>query len=102
MGLDVGVVTFEYLPEPEPSVYEFLYDLLFNPYTGIDENYEDDDWGGNWDDNGMYEFSCDGLLRRANNWANDRAINESEKNDLQSWVEALPWQNDMVTLHLGR
>lgn len=102
MELDVGVVTVEYLPEPQPPVYDFLCDMLLDPYTGTDEDYEDDDWGGNWDDNGVYEFSRDGLLSRANNWANDSAINESEKNDLLSWVEALPWRNDMVSLHLGR
>ena len=41
MGLDVGVVTFEYLPQPQPPVYDFLYDLLLHPYTDIDEEYDD-------------------------------------------------------------
>ena len=102
MGLDVGVVTFEYLPEPQPPVHDFLYDMLLDPYTGIDEEYEDDDWGGNWDDNGMYEFSHDGLISRARNWADGHSISESAKNDLLSWVEDLPWQNDMVSLHIAR
>ena len=41
MGLDVGVVTFEYPPQPQPPVYDFLYDLLLHPYTDIDEEYDD-------------------------------------------------------------
>ena len=41
MGLDVGVVTFEYLPQPQPPVYDFLYGLLLDPYTDIDEEYDD-------------------------------------------------------------
>lgn len=106
MGLDVGVVTFEYLPEPQPPVHDFLCDMLLDPYTGIDEEYEDDrslyeEWSGRWDNNGMYEFSHDGLISRARNWADDHSMGESAKNDLLSWVEELPWQNDMVSLHLG-
>lgn len=100
MGLDVGVVTFEYLPAPQPPVYDFLCDLLFDPYTGIDEGY--DYWGGYWENNGMYEFSRDGLISRAKNWAGDRSLSQSGENDLLNWVEALPWRNDMISLHLGR
>ena len=102
MGLDVGVVTFEYLPEPQPPVHDFLYDLLLDPYTGIDEEYEDDDWGGSWDDNGMYEFSRSGLTSRAKIWAGDRSIGQSGENGLLNWIEALPWRNDIVSLHIGR
>ena len=102
MGLDVGVVTIEYSPDPQPPVYGFLYDLLLNPYTGVDEDDDDDIWGDSWTDNGVYEFERVGLTSRAINWANDHAISESEKDDLLSWVADLPWRNDMVTLHLGR
>ena len=101
MGLDVGVVTFEYLPEPRPPVYDFLHAMLLDPYTGIDEGYEDDDWGGSWDDNWMHEFSRDGLTSRAKNWASDHSISQSGEIDLLNWIEALPWRNDMVSLHLG-
>ena len=61
MGLDVGVVTIEYMPDPPPPAYDFLYDMLLKPYTGIDEGYDDDDWGGGWNDNGIYEFKRENL-----------------------------------------
>lgn len=65
MGLDVGVVKFEYLPEPQPPVYDFLYDLLLDPDTGVGNDYDNDDWGDSWSDNGVYEFERTGLISRA-------------------------------------
>ena len=55
MSLDVGVVTVEYMDPPSEAVHEFLFDLLLNPYTGIDDEENDDDefWGGSWSDNGL-------------------------------------------------
>ena len=104
MGLDVGVVAINYIPDPQPPVYDFLYDMLLNPYTGIDDGHDDDEeyWGGSWSGNEFYEFGRAGLISRVENWARARAVSMAEKDDLISWVEALPWHDDMVMLHLGR
>ncbi len=104
MGLDVGVVTIEYMSQPKLPVYDFLFDLLLNPYTGSGDEEDGDEeiWGGAWADNGLYEFGRARLTCRAVNWATDRAINSAERADLLSWIAHLPWRDDRVMLHLGR
>ena len=98
MGLDVGVVTIEYLERPGQPMYGFLQDLVVDPGMG----WEDDDtWGGSWDNNGLYEFNRVGLRKRANNWANNKRLGQAEKVKLRRWINSLPWQDDLITLHLG-
>ena len=102
MGLDVGVVTIEYLERPGQPMYGFLFDLMLDPHTGMDADWEEDDtWGGGWDNNGLYEFSLAGMLNRANNWASHNNFGPSEKAKLLRWVENLPWEDDHIMLHLG-
>ena len=103
MSLDVGVVTIEYMDSPAPPIEEFLFDLLLNPYTGVDDDENDDDefWGGSWSGNGLFEFGRSGLITRAGKWADDHDISPLDRTALLSWVEALPWHDDMVMLHLG-
>ena len=102
MGLDVGVVTVNYLKRPGEPVYRFLFDLMLDPYTGRGDDLEDDDaWGGSWDNNGLYEFSRVGLRKRANNWANAHSFGPSEKAKLRRWIRNLPWEGEHIMLHLG-
>jgi hypothetical protein len=103
MSLDVGIVTIEYMDSPAQPAEEFLFDLLLNPYTGVDDDENDDDefWGGSWSGNGLYEFGRAGLISRARNWSDYRSISPSERADLLVWIEDLPWQDDRVMLHLG-
>ena len=102
MGLDVGVVTVNYLTRPGEPVFGFLFDLMLDPYTGMGDDSEyDDTWGGGWDNNGLYEFSRIGLRKRANNWANERDCGPSEKAKLRRWIRNLPWEGDHIMLHLG-
>ena len=44
MGLSVGVVSIEYLDEPQPPVSDFLKDLAMDPPVGSDED-DGDYWG---------------------------------------------------------
>ena len=100
MGLDIGVVTIEYMSQPEQPVHDFLFDLFLNSDAGFDD--DDETWGGSWAGNGLYEFGHAGLISRADNWANSRAMSSLERAELLSWVADLPWRDDRVMLHLGR
>ena len=107
MDLDVGVVTVEYLRTPTQIVQDFLFDLLLDPYAGVDNDDGEDDrnlyeeWSGRWENNALCELWRDALLARAGNWANEKAIGVSERAALMNWVAALPWQDDgRIMLHL--
>ena len=77
MGLSVGVVSIDYLDEPQPPVSDFLKELAMNPNVGIDA---DDYWGGGWADNSFLEFQRPALTRRACNWCADKSIDASGAN----------------------
>lgn len=112
MGLDIGVVSIEYLAQPEPPMYEFMQDLQLNPMTGLREYYADidsrdaaDDLDGEsddiWNDGGFCEFSRNGLTKRAGGWAIRKNLTPFETTQLLDWIAKLPWRNDFLMLHLG-
>ena len=98
MGLSVGVVSIDYLDEPQPPVSDFLKELAMNPNVGIDA---DDYWGGGWADNSFLEFQRPALTRRACNWCADKSIDASGRTVLLEWFSSLPWRNGYVMLHLN-
>ena len=102
MGFDAWAVKTEYqsLDLSFPPIYDFLFDLMLNPYTG--QGDEDDDmWGGSWANNGLYEFSRVSLRRQANNWANSKNLSQADKARMRRWIRNLPWQDDLIMLHMG-
>ena len=104
MGLEIWAVKSEYryLERPAQPVYDFLFDLLLNSDTGLEDSVDGDDtWGGSWENCGLYEFTKDGLRERADNWAMQRKLNPVENADLSQWIANLPWEDDHVTLMLG-
>ena len=98
MGLSVGVVSIDYLDEPQPPVSDFLKELAMNPNLGMEEG---DSWGGGWAENSFLEFQKSPLLKRARRWCTERGISGSERTSLTTWVSSLPWQDGYVMLHLG-
>ena len=103
MGLDVGVVTIEYLERPGQPMYGFLQELALNPYTGMgDAPYIDESiWGGGWEGNAIYEYQRASLTKIANRWADQNSLAEDDRASLLNWLDNLPGQSDYVMLHLG-
>ena len=103
MGMDVGVVSIEYLARPESPVYDFLFDLMIDPLVGMASGNEGEagDWGSSWANNGLYEFSRDVLISRAGNCADRNRTNASGRATLLDWIAQLPWRDETIMLHLG-
>ena len=111
MGLDVGVVTIKYLDKPEGPVSEFLLHLANDAYLGCDDEeyeasdtYDDDElytWGGGWGGNTLVEVSRPYLNWKVNRWVNGQSIGPDARDTVQHWIDGLPWENDMIMLHLG-
>ena len=97
MGLSVGVVSINYLDEPQPPVSEFLKDLAMNPNLGL----HGDHWGGGWGENTFLEFEQDALTERANNWCTERAVDATGRASLAAWISGLPDRDGYVMLHLA-
>ena len=103
MGLDIGVVTIEYLKRPGQPMYGFLQDLMVDPDTGTEFDPFDYEpgWGDGWEGNAFCEFERDVLLRRADGWAVKKNLDATERATLLQWIDDLPYQGDTIMLHLG-
>ena len=97
MGFTIGLVSIEYLKEPEPPVLDFFKDLAMNPSLGLDE----DSWGGGWEENTFLEFNQTALRKRAQDWCAETGISADGQATLMSWLSELPWQDDCLMLHLA-
>ena len=109
MGMSVGVVTITYLDESREPVRDFLFHLASDVSLGFgDEEYEEetDDvepytWGGRWGANTFVEFSRPYLDWKAERWVNRVGVDAEAKGYVQQWVANLPWNDDMIMLHLN-
>ncbi|MYC33762.1 MAG: hypothetical protein F4X64_11375 [Chloroflexi bacterium] len=103
MGLSIGVVTIDYLPQPPQPMYKFMQDLMADPGVGTDMDLFDDaePWEAGDGENVFYEFERDELLRRADGWAAKQHIDAADRATLLQWVDHLPYRGDFIMLHLG-
>ena len=100
MGLDVGVVSINYLPVPGFPVSNFMRELVSGPIHDEDDD-ECECWGGGWAYNSVYEFSRDCLEKQVNTWADRRGISSGDRATLLSWIGSLPYQGDSIILHMS-
>ncbi len=92
MGLDVGVVKITYIDRPSESVRDFLTSSVMQP---------EDEWGGTWDGNVIFECSKRRAFARARRYARHRGLTEQAKREIEGWLRQLPWEDDMTMLHLS-
>ena len=66
-----------------------------------DEFYFDELWGGNWDNNGLFEFPRDDLEKMARLWAFKQKLSRVDRAALLDWIAELPFEDDLISLHIG-
>ncbi len=93
MGMDVWAVKTEHIDSPKGSVREFLFDLAGEDLP--------EGWIGGWDGNVFLQILREDLERRARDYTSEQCLSQTDADKLLSWVEALPWERDDITLHLG-
>ena len=92
LGLDVGVVQIDYLDRPGKATYDLLCHL--------NDNVDEADWSASSAGNTFVEYTRDTLLEQATEFASTNKLTPSEKDGLRSWIDSLPWKNDVIMLHL--
>ena len=95
MGMDVWVVKMEHVDSPKGPVKDFLFQLAINV------DWDDDVWGGGWNGNVFFEAVRDDFERKAREYASEKGLSQKDTAALVSWVEALPWERDDITLTLN-
>jgi len=93
MGIDVGVVRISYLDRPRQPIYNFLWWLA--------EHAGHDEWGGGWCDNAFLETDQTRLISKAELYARQQSMSQDQLGQLLSWVRELPWDGNVIMLHLN-
>ena len=92
MGLDIGIMSVEYLERPRGITYEFAWGLAaeanIRGYMGGGSN----SWGPFT--KGEVRLMLDGFAER-------RDLTQDQIVEVQAWVESLPWEGDGIELHFN-
>ena len=91
MGLDVGVVQIEYLDRPDKPTYDFAWHLNINE--------DDADW--NSSSSTFVEYTRENLLQQLDRYISENRLPQNDIERLRSWVDGLPWKDDVIMLHLA-
>ncbi len=82
MGLDIGIITIQYLERPRGMAYEFAWELAVEASVGGYMHGEGNNWGA---------FTQRQVLEMLEEFAETRRLDASAKREVLAWVESLPW-----------
>ena len=90
MGLDVGIITFQYLPRPRGHAYRFAWELA----------HEAGAYGYmHGDSNNYAAFSQRQVLHMLDEFAARKQLDTSARAEIIDWLRSLPWdvwQDDLA------
>ncbi len=98
MGLDVGIITIQYLERPHGVAYEFAWELAYEASANGYMAGEGNNWG---------TFTQRQVLRMLDDFAEREGLGSTAKSDILAWVRSLPWDwwNDyhggIIELHFN-
>ena len=93
MGLDVGVVSINYLDRPSEAAYNFAWHLM---HTSLDA-----DWSVSEGVNAFVEYTRDTMSSQMEKYLSSVKLAPYEKDAVRAWVKELPWRGDVIMLHLS-
>ena len=82
MGLDIGIMKVEYLARPKGVVYDFAWHLA---QEGALDSYMFGE-GNSW-----IPFTQRQVLRMFDEFTRERRLSPTERLEVRSWIESLPW-----------
>ena len=94
MGLDVGIVQIDYSQaRPSGSACKYAWELMA---------YDDDDcWKVSSGGQVIIELEFETMAKHAMEYIGSNHLSSTEAHQIIRWVRGLPWQNDVIMLHLG-
>ena len=92
MGLDIGIISIEYLERPRGIAYEFAWELAVEASVGGYMYGEGNNWGA------LSKGQVSGLI---DTFAQQKALTREQTTEIRSWVESLPWDGDDIELHFN-
>lgn len=92
MGLDIGIISIQYLERPHGIAYRFAWELAVEASTDGYMHGDGNNWGA---------FSRRQVRRMLDSFARQEALTQEQKTEIQSWVNSLPWDGANVELHFN-
>ena len=94
MAMDVGVVTIDYSMSPPTESLE-CYARELKEYD------EGECWRIASDGHVFLDIEHDTMVRHATAYITSAGLAQADAQQIMSWLEGLPWQNDTIILHFG-
>ena len=90
MGLDIGIITIQYLPRPTGHAYEFAWELAIEASAYGYMHGEGNNYG---------PFAQSQVLRMLDEFAARKQLDTPARTEIIDWLRSLPWddwQDDLV------
>lgn len=92
MGLDIGIISIQYLDRPSGHAYRFMWDLAVEASAWGYMHGEGNNWG---------HFTKTDVRKLLNRFAAHENLSSEEKRDVWNWVKSLPWEGNEIELHFN-
>ena len=93
MGLDVGVVSINYLDRPIGAIYDFLW------YLNV--NAEQAEWLTGAEGSTFIEITRDTMDEQVRRFQSENKLSQNASERISRWIASLPWKGDVIMLHFG-
>ena len=84
MGLDIGIISIQYLDIPKGVAYRFAWEMAIEAST---------DGYMTGSVNNLYPFTQRQVLKLAGEFVHNRGLSSTDTAEILTWVQSLPWQD---------
>ena len=82
MGLDIGIITINYLERPRGNTYQFVWELAHEASAYGYMHGDGNNWGA---------FTQRQVLHMPDQFAEKQTLDPSARAEILAWVRSLPW-----------
>ncbi len=96
MGLDVGIVQIDYSrARPYGAAYRYARELM------TVDDYGGDCWKVSSGGQVFIELAFETMAAHAMEYIDSSGLTSNDAHQVMRWIRNLPWEGDVVMLHLG-
>ena len=93
MGLDIGIISIQYLERPSGHSYRFMWEMAIEASVAGYMSGDGNNWGY------FYKHEVRELLDA---FAKREGLSSEDEQTVWAWVESLQWMdNDLIELHFN-
>lgn len=82
MGLDIGIISIEYLKRPDDIAYRFAWEMAIEASTSGYMHGDGNNWGA---------FTQRQVLDMLDDFVRSRRLDDTAEAEILEWLRSLPW-----------